>query len=92
MLDPLVVLRADGGGRVRAAGQPVVGAERVAKVLLGGRRWYPGNAAARLIALNGGTGAVLTLDGAVLALVGVTVAEGRITEIDLVANPEKLGE
>jgi RNA polymerase sigma-70 factor, ECF subfamily len=89
LLDPSVVLRADGGGRVRAAGKPVHGPERVAGVLLAGSRWYPGMAG-RLVAVNGGTGALMTRGGEVLGVVGVTVAGGRITEIDLVANPDKL--
>ena len=89
LLDPSVVLRADGGGRVRAATQPVSGAERVARLLLGGRRWYP-DVAARLVAVNGGTGALVTAGGEVIGAVGVTVAGGRITEIDLVVNPDKL--
>jgi RNA polymerase sigma-70 factor (ECF subfamily) len=89
LLDPSVVLRADGGGRARAAGRPVVGAEQVAKVVLAGRTWYPGFAV-RLIAVNGGTGILATRDGEVLGLVGFTVAGGKITEIDLIVNPEKL--
>lgn len=87
VLDPSVVLRADGGGKVRAAGRPVTGAERVAKVLIAGRVWYPA-LAGRLVAVNGGTGALI--GGEVVAAVGVTVASGRITEIDLVVNPDKL--
>lgn len=88
VLDPSVVLRADGGGKVRAAGRPVIGAERVAKVLLAGRTSYPA-LAGRLVAVNGGTGALMTV-GEVVAAIGVTVASGRITEIDLVVNPDKL--
>jgi len=90
LLDPSVVLRADGGGKVRAAGRPVEGAEKVAQVVLGGQRWYPSPWAGRLVAVNGGTGALLSMDGEVLAVVGITVAGGRITEIDVVANPDKL--
>ncbi len=89
LLDPSVVLRADGGGRVRAARRPVVGAEQVARVVLGGRSWYQG-LSSQLVAVNGGTGVLATLAGEVLALVGITVAGGKITEIDLVVNPEKL--
>jgi len=89
LLDPAVVLRSDGGGRVPAARRPVAGPERVARVLLAGRTWYP-DLAARLVAVNGGTGALITAHGEVLAAVGVTVAGGRITEIDLVVNPDKL--
>lgn len=46
--------------------------------------------AGRLVAVNGGTGALMTVGGEVVAAVGVTVASGRITEIDLVVNPDKL--
>lgn len=89
LLDPSVVFRADGGGRVRAAPQPVAGAERVARVLLASLRWYP-EATARSVALNGGLGALVMAGGQVIAAIGVTTAEGRITEIDVVANPDKL--
>jgi RNA polymerase sigma-70 factor (ECF subfamily) len=43
-----------------------------------------------MVAVNGGTGALITMDGEVLAAVGITVANGLITEIDIVANPDKL--
>jgi RNA polymerase sigma-70 factor (ECF subfamily) len=89
LLDPSVVLRADGGGRVAAAGRPVDGPERVAGVLLAGQTWYPG-LASRLIVVNGGTGALMTVGSEVVAAVCVTVAGGRITEIDMVVNPDKL--
>jgi RNA polymerase sigma-70 factor, ECF subfamily len=89
LLDPSLVLRADGGGKVRAAGRPVAGAQRVARVLLAGQTWYPAPAA-RLIAVNGGTGALISAGGEVVAALGVTVAGGRITEVDLVVNPDKL--
>jgi RNA polymerase sigma-70 factor (ECF subfamily) len=89
LLDPSVVLRADGGGMVAAAGRPVRGAERAARVLRAGQTWYPGMTA-RMVAVNGGAGALMTADGEVVAVVGVTVAGGRITAIDIVVNPEKL--
>jgi hypothetical protein len=44
----------------------------------------------RLIAVNGGTGALVTHDGTVMAIACVYAAGGLITEIDLVANPDKL--
>jgi RNA polymerase sigma-70 factor, ECF subfamily len=89
LLDPSVVLRADGGGKARAAGRPVHGPEQVARVLLAGRTWYP-DLAGRLVAVNGGTGALMTAGGEVVGIAGVTTAGGKITEIDLVANPDKL--
>jgi RNA polymerase sigma-70 factor (ECF subfamily) len=89
VLDPSVVLRADGGGKVRAAGRPVHGREKVAQVVLGGLKWYPG-LSGRLVGVNGGTGALVIHGGTVIAVVGVSVAGGLITEIDLVVNPDKL--
>jgi RNA polymerase sigma-70 factor, ECF subfamily len=89
LLDPSVVLRADGGGKVAAAQGPVEGARRVAGVLVTGRLWYP-EAVVRTVAVNGGTGVVVSLDGSLIGVVGLTVAEGLITEIDIVVNPDKL--
>jgi RNA polymerase sigma-70 factor (ECF subfamily) len=89
LLDPSVVFRADGGDKVPAAGRPVTGAERVARVLLAGGTWYRGMTA-RPAWVNGGPGALVVHEGRMIGLVGVTVAEGRITEIDVVVNPDKL--
>ena len=89
MLDPEVVLRSDGGGVVAGvARRPVVGADNVARLLLGwptGIRPRPGSST-----VNGSTGVVFETDGAVVGVMGFTVAAGRITEIDFVVNPDKL--
>jgi hypothetical protein len=42
-----------------------------------------------LVAVNGGTGALISGGGEVLGIVAVTVAGGRITAVDLVVNPHK---
>jgi len=89
LLDPSVVLRADGGGITGAPRRPVVGVERVGKLLRNGMKRYAG-AVSHIIAVNGGTGMLATMDGHVIALFGVSVADGRITEIDAVFNPAKL--
>lgn len=89
LLDPSVVMRGDGAGRIPTAPYPLHGAERVAKVLTGGRRLFP-NVGGRLVRVNGGTGVLLMVHGDVIAVTAFTVANGRITAIDIVANPEKL--
>jgi RNA polymerase sigma-70 factor, ECF subfamily len=89
LLDPSVVLRSEGGGALPVAGRPVHGAAKVAKVLTGGLRFFP-TLVRRPVTLNGGTGVLISLDGELVAAVGVTVAGGVITEIDVVANPAKL--
>jgi RNA polymerase sigma-70 factor (ECF subfamily) len=89
LLDPSVVFRGDGGGRVPASRRPVTGRKRVARVVLAGREWYP-EATFRLVTVNGGPGVLVTQRGEVVAVSAVTVAEGRITEIDAIVNPDKL--
>jgi RNA polymerase sigma factor (sigma-70 family) len=85
VLDPDVVFRAE-----TAAGDrmPVEGAEAVARqVLARGRPFAP---LARPAIVNGAAGAVVGPAGKPFAVVGFTVARGRIVAIDLVANPDKL--
>jgi len=88
VLDPDVVFRIDGGGVAPRARPPVVGAEAVARqVLARGTRLAP---LARPAIVNGGAGAVVMVDGRPFAVVGFTVSNGRIAEIDLIADPAKL--
>jgi RNA polymerase sigma-70 factor (ECF subfamily) len=89
LLDPSVVLRAEGGGAFPVAGRPIHGAARVAKVLTGGLKLFP-TLARRPVTVNGGSGVLLSIDGELVAAVGISVAGGVITEIDVVANPAKL--
>ncbi|MGK5631208.1 RNA polymerase sigma factor SigJ [Streptomyces sp. URMC 123] len=93
-LDPRVVWRADGGGKVNAARIPVCGAETVARLIhrvtRGGT--HPRVASLRLHEVNGAPGLVLVDPaGERAAVLAFTVAEdGRIVEIDAVVNPDKL--
>ena len=99
VLGPQVVLRSATGGQVSAATRPVVGADRVARFLLGilGHRspsWaavYGQEPAVLALGLvNGQSGLIVHLAGRLAAVVAVGVADGRIETIDLVANPAKL--
>jgi RNA polymerase sigma-70 factor, ECF subfamily len=89
LLDADVVLRTDGGGVVRAVLRPVAGRDRVLRVLLGALRGTDRLDFARRL-VNGDPGLVLAHDGgtAVLAFV---VRDGRVAQVDVVANPDKLG-
>jgi RNA polymerase sigma-70 factor (ECF subfamily) len=89
LLDPDVVLRSDGGGVVLAIRKPVVGAMKVARFLVGISRRYEG-AGRSLVNVNGWPGLVLFRGDQLDSVTGLTVAGGRITEIDIVRNPEKL--
>jgi RNA polymerase sigma factor (sigma-70 family) len=86
VLDPEVVFRVDTGPRGDRL--PVVGAENVARrVLARGSRLAPH---ARPAIINGNAGVIVVPGKQPLAVVGFTVESGRIVEIDLIANPEKL--
>jgi RNA polymerase sigma factor (sigma-70 family) len=90
VLDPEVVLRADRGGLPAATGQSaeVTGAAQVAQYVL--RRAPHFAHFARPVLVNGTPGLVIAPQGRPLAVVGVTSAGGRIVEIDLVADPDKI--
>ena len=40
--------------------------------------------------MNGAAGAVITVGGRPFAVMGFTVVEGRIVEIDAIADPERV--
>jgi RNA polymerase sigma-70 factor (ECF subfamily) len=95
VLDPDVVLRADVGA-VAAGAMPagasrlVRGARAVAGQALTFERLGAGGAVSRLALVNGAVGVVTTRDGAVVTVLGFTVAGGRVAEIDILADRERL--
>ena len=92
VLAPEVVSVADGGGKVRgAARRPVVGAERLARYLIGGMSKVEGTLVASATWVNGQPGIRVELDGQLAGVVSLTVEDGRITRIYSIANPDKLG-
>jgi hypothetical protein len=85
VLDPDVVLRADAGAL--PAGGEVRGAEAVARGVL---RFSRLAFRVQPAVINGAAGAVSTRDGKPFSVVGFTVRAGRITEIDILADPERI--
>ncbi|MEV4965706.1 MULTISPECIES: RNA polymerase sigma-70 factor [Streptomyces] len=97
LLSPDVTLWTDGGGKVRQALRPVVGASTVAAWFAAvGTVSYqgvePSDMRAELVEINGGAGMVFSAPDRVIATVTFDFdAEGRISAIHNVANPDKLG-
>ncbi|WP_205471944.1 RNA polymerase sigma factor SigJ [Nocardioides sp. SYSU D00038] len=90
VLDPDVVLTSDGGGAVSAARRPVLGADRVARFLLGVVRKGADRTVA-VVDVNGAPGLVLLeRDGTRSAVVSLTVDGDRVVRVDLVVAPAKL--
>jgi RNA polymerase sigma-70 factor (ECF subfamily) len=87
VLDPDVILRSDFGAR-RAGGPKVFhGAAAVANQALIGA--IPG-AELHPALINGTAGVVITVHGRPFAVMGFTVAHGRIVEIDAIADPARV--
>jgi RNA polymerase sigma factor (sigma-70 family) len=87
LLHPDVVLRADFGARRPGASTVIHGAAAVARQAVMGA--LP---AANLhpALVNGAAGVVVTVGGRPFAVLGFTVAEGRIVEVDAIADPERV--
>jgi RNA polymerase sigma-70 factor (ECF subfamily) len=88
LLDPDIVLRADGGGVVAAARRPIVGRQRVLRQLDVAFRAAT-NLAIEHWMVNGEPGLIARFPGGT-AVLAFAVRDGRITQIDIVVNPEKL--
>jgi len=89
VLDPDVVLRADAGAVPAGASRVVRGAEAVAQQALAFAGLGP---FARPALVNGAAGIVAAPGGRLAAVLGFTVARGRIVEIDILADPARLSQ
>lgn len=89
LLHPDVALRADSGALVRgaAASKAMRGARAVAEQAL---MFAPFARHARLALVNGSVGVVNAPEGQVLSVMGVTVVDGRITEMYILSDPDRL--
>jgi RNA polymerase sigma-70 factor (ECF subfamily) len=89
MLAPDVVHISDGGPDYHAARRPVVGADRVARLLVNLAKDAAGaSVEPRLV--NAQPGFVVSAGGTIFATLVCSVVDGRIDRIYAVVNPEKL--
>ena len=89
VLAPDVVMIADGGGEAVAIKKPVIGGDRVAKLLSRFSEVVP-DAVVATAWINGAPAARIDLAGELDTVVSLVVADGRITRIYAVRNPHKL--
>ena len=90
MLADDVVVWQDSGGKARAARNPIRGADKAARFLIGTARGVPASAQVSLARLNGQPGAVITDSGRVTATIVLDVLHHQVTGIRIVVNPDKL--
>ena len=89
LLHPDVALRADSGALVRgaAASKAMRGARAIAEQAL---MFAPFARFARLALVNGSVGVVNAPEGQIVSVMGVTIADGRITEMYILSDPGRL--
>ena len=89
VLDPDVVLRADGGAVRAGASHEVRGARAVAGQAL---LWSRVDLTMRRALINGAAGLVATRDGQLFSVGALTISRGKIVEFDILADPERLAQ
>lgn len=86
-----VVLYTDGGGKATAVPKPIYGAERVARFFLSGReKLLPPRITRRFAEINGQPGVIAYHDGKVFGVLSLDIVDGRVRNIYIVRNPDKL--
>jgi RNA polymerase sigma-70 factor (ECF subfamily) len=86
-----VVLTADGGGKARAVVRPILGADFVAKVLIGATKKFGSKAQVlRHFVINGLPGTIIFERGEIIRVLCLGIQDNRIQSIYIVTNPDKL--
>ena len=88
LLDPDVVLRADLGAAAPAGFVPLV--RGAAQVAARAQLFSRSGVSSRRAMVNGAAGVVSWQDGKLVAVLGFTIAHGKIVAIDVLADPERL--
>ncbi|MFJ6095078.1 RNA polymerase sigma-70 factor [Williamsia muralis] len=90
LLAPDVVLLGDGGGVKKAVVRPIVGSDRVARLLAGGLPRIEGSVSTERVLINGSPAIIVSIDGQIDNAVSFRFDEGKITGLYIVRNPDKL--
>jgi RNA polymerase sigma-70 factor (TIGR02957 family) len=83
-------LYSDGGGKVRAAIHPILGAERISMFLLSLAGKLPQDFSFRIASVNGETGIVSYFGNEINHVITFRIEDDAITDIYIVINPDKL--
>jgi RNA polymerase sigma-70 factor (ECF subfamily) len=85
-----VTLWSDGGGRARAAINPIHGADDVARFMVGVTRKYGPALRVSIMPVNGRPSIVRYIDDCLQGVVSLDIADGRIQQVFMMLNPDKL--
>lgn len=92
VLHPGVLLRIEADAQHPAASKLVRGSSAVAGQAVKGFRQMFGGPAAELhpVLMNGSAGALVTMDGQPFTMMSFTIADGKIAQIDAIADPARV--
>jgi RNA polymerase sigma-70 factor (ECF subfamily) len=90
VLAPDVVCLGDGGGIKQAVLRPIVGASKVARLMIAGLHRRSEQVSLQAAHVNGYPALFILLDGEIDTVVAVRIDNGLITGLYAVRNPEKL--
>ena len=91
VLDPGVTLRIDGGTALPAASMAICGADAVARQTLTGLASTLQVAQLHPTLVNGSAGMILTIRARPLTVMGFSIVNGKVAEINAIAEPERVG-
>jgi RNA polymerase sigma-70 factor, ECF subfamily len=80
----------DGGGKATTVVRTVVGAERIARLVIGIERKWGAGVRRDIVDVNGEPGILTWLDGVPDSVTSFLVEDGRIAAVYIVRNPDKL--
>lgn len=92
ILAPDVVALGDGGGIKQAMPRPVIGADKVARLLAAGLATVGGEMTAEIVQVNLWPALLLRMNGQIDAIMSLRVDDGLVSGIYTVRNPEKLSQ
>jgi len=90
VLHPDVVLRLDGGAGHASTSFAIRGAAAVAAQTRKGLSSALPSAVVHHVLVSGAAGVVITLAGRPVVVIGFTIADGKILELDSIADPERV--
>lgn len=85
-----VVMISDGGPERRAARHPVIGPDRVARLISNLAKRLPADIVVELVAVNGEPGLVASVGDDVHLVSSVEVVDGRVRRVRTMLNPQKV--
>lgn len=90
LLSPNAVEISDGGGKVPAARRPIIGAQKVARLLLGLWKQAPADFSFQMAQINGEFGMIGFSQNKPYVAMNFHIEGGKITRIFSIVNPDKL--